>query len=189
MRTSRTYLATMSLAVSLMCALPVVGGPLHDAAKKGDVEAVKKLISQGASVNEKDYKGDTPLDWAASEGHTAIIELLVTNGADVNERDQHAANVAASFYRMNGMEVKESEIMGPTLLHIAVDKNDIELTTFLIEHGADMNAKAMGGFSIGGDIYFYKNLTPLKLAKYWEEVKRGERKTIIKLLRRQQKRH
>ena len=55
--------------------------PLHRAATRGQLEAVKFLISKGANINigrEKD--GKTALDLAESRGHEEIAEFLKNNG-------------------------------------------------------------------------------------------------------------
>ncbi|MDP6306878.1 MAG: ankyrin repeat domain-containing protein [Verrucomicrobiota bacterium] len=57
---------------------------LLDAAKNGDIEAVKQHLADGADVNAKTADGTTPLHNAAVYGHTEVAELLISNGADVN---------------------------------------------------------------------------------------------------------
>ncbi|XP_068427896.1 BRCA1-associated RING domain protein 1 isoform X1 [Clinocottus analis] len=57
---------------------------LHLAAIKGDVEAVKELLDQGADPNLKDNAGWTPLHEACNLGHLAIVEVLVSRGALLN---------------------------------------------------------------------------------------------------------
>jgi cytohesin len=57
---------------------------LIDAAKNGDIEAVKKHLAAGADVNAKDVDGTTPLHNAAVYGHNEVAELLIANGAEVN---------------------------------------------------------------------------------------------------------
>ncbi|XP_040913835.1 BRCA1-associated RING domain protein 1 isoform X2 [Toxotes jaculatrix] len=58
--------------------------PLHLAAIKGDVEAVKELLDQGADPNLKDNAGWTPLHEACNLGHVAVVEVLVSRGALLN---------------------------------------------------------------------------------------------------------
>ncbi|KAM3607245.1 uncharacterized protein V6R79_004076 [Siganus canaliculatus] len=58
--------------------------PLHLAAIKGDVEAVKELLDQGADPNLKDNAGWTPLHEACNLGHQAVVEVLVSKGALLN---------------------------------------------------------------------------------------------------------
>ncbi|XP_018527467.1 BRCA1-associated RING domain protein 1 isoform X2 [Lates calcarifer] len=57
---------------------------LHLAAIKGDVEAVKELLDQGADPNLKDNAGWTPLHEACNLGHMAVVEVLVSRGALLN---------------------------------------------------------------------------------------------------------
>ena len=65
---------------------------LRLAADKGNIEAVKKNLADGADVNADDGGGVTPLHLAAMKGHQhivylRIVELLITKGANVNARD------------------------------------------------------------------------------------------------------
>ncbi|XP_031155989.1 BRCA1-associated RING domain protein 1 isoform X1 [Sander lucioperca] len=57
---------------------------LHLAAIKGDVEAVKELLDQGADPNLKDNAGWTPLHEACNLGHLAVVDVLVSRGALLN---------------------------------------------------------------------------------------------------------
>ncbi|XP_042350799.1 BRCA1-associated RING domain protein 1 [Plectropomus leopardus] len=57
---------------------------LHLAAIKGDVEAVKELLDQGADPNLKDNAGWTPLHEACNLGYLAVVEVLVSRGALLN---------------------------------------------------------------------------------------------------------
>ncbi|KAI2888180.1 hypothetical protein CBS63078_10542 [Aspergillus niger] len=57
---------------------------LGDAAKRGDLKAVQKFITQGADVNHTTYpkkRGQTPLFLAAMNGHLAVCDILVRHGA------------------------------------------------------------------------------------------------------------
>ena len=64
---------------------------IHDAAKIGNIEAVKQHLAAGADVNalkNKTYE-ETPLRWAAWGGHKEIVELLIAKGADVNAKEKY----------------------------------------------------------------------------------------------------
>ena len=60
---------------------------IWEAAKQGNLEAVKQHLADGADVNAKDKYGLTPLHHAAWQGRNEIVELLIANGADVNAKD------------------------------------------------------------------------------------------------------
>ena len=63
-------------------------GALIQAAKDGDIEAVKQHLAAGANVNAKEGISEkTPLHEAASSGHKEIVELLIAKGANVNAKD------------------------------------------------------------------------------------------------------
>ena len=57
---------------------------IHEAAMKGNIEAVKYHLAAGVDVNANGYRGFTPLHYAARNGHKEIVELLIAKGADVN---------------------------------------------------------------------------------------------------------
>lgn len=48
---------------------------------RGSIDNVKKLINQGANVNERDNNENSPLDIAKYKGHIKIVELLKQAGA------------------------------------------------------------------------------------------------------------
>jgi hypothetical protein len=61
---------------------------LNGACQRGDTLAAIALIERGASVNEKDRIGWTPLHLACRSGHTATAVTLIERGASVNEKSQ-----------------------------------------------------------------------------------------------------
>ena len=85
------------------------GRNIHDAAFWGNIEAVKQHLAEGADVNAKGEKGETPLHGAAFTGRMEVVELLIENGADVNAKDEdggtpldYAGGVVADLLRKHG---------------------------------------------------------------------------------------
>ena len=78
------------ILITTIAAVLVVGcGPsvdIHEAAYKGNIEAVKQHLANGTDVNAKDGAGFTPLHGAAFLGEKEIVELLIAKGADVNAK-------------------------------------------------------------------------------------------------------
>ena len=63
---------------------------LMPAVRNNFADEVKRLIEQGADVNErvKKYNGRTALMLAAAKGRTETISALTKVGADVNEKHE-----------------------------------------------------------------------------------------------------
>lgn len=61
---------------------------LIEAAKQGDVEAVRHILPGHADlINQRDQTGATALHYAAFAGHRAVVQELVRRGAEINARD------------------------------------------------------------------------------------------------------
>lgn len=70
------------------------------AAREGDLDRLRRVIREGADVNERDSLRVSPLEWAALEGHAEAIDLLAEHGADVHARNPQgstALHAAACF--------------------------------------------------------------------------------------------
>jgi len=51
--------------------------PLHDAAKRGNLELLRECLLNKMPVNQGDAAGNTALHWAARAGHMDIISALL----------------------------------------------------------------------------------------------------------------
>ena len=79
------------LLLTIIAAVVLVGcGPsvdIWEAARTGNIEAVKQHLAAGTDVNAKTGFRWTPLHYAVREGHKEITDLLLTNGAEVNAKN------------------------------------------------------------------------------------------------------
>ena len=58
-----------------------------EAAAKGRLESLEKLLEAGGQVNARDKNGQTALMDAARAGHVEVVETLLSTGADVNAKN------------------------------------------------------------------------------------------------------
>jgi ankyrin repeat protein len=131
------------------------GGEIHDAAAKGDLNKVTKLIKDNPdAVMSKDKEGWTPLHVAAVHGHKEVAELLLANKAEINARDNrlstplHQAAAAPESSKaliemllVHGAEVNAGDKFALTPLYYAILRNNKEIMEFLLAYGADVNAR------------------------------------------------
>jgi ankyrin repeat protein len=82
-------LTTIAAVLLAGCGPSEAERALLDAARSGNIEAVKQQLAAGTNVNAKDDDdkfGVTPLHYATNKGHKEIAELLIEEGADVNAK-------------------------------------------------------------------------------------------------------
>ena len=98
MRTS--WITLLCIAVVWMAAPATANsGPVADAARRGDLEAVRALLTDDADVNAPLGDGMTALHWAAYRGNEPLVELLLEAGASttaVTRLGQHTPLHVAS---------------------------------------------------------------------------------------------
>jgi len=90
---------------------------LHFAARDGNLEKARELLSAGSDVNAFDGLSMTPLHYAAEAGFTEMMMLLLKSGADPNAH--------------------ESAKLGNTPLREIASECTFEVAKVLIDAGSD----------------------------------------------------
>ena len=133
--------------------VPAKSSAVADAAQKGDLTTVKKLIAQGADVNIPQGDGMTALHWAADRSDSAMAAVLIKAHANVkattrigNYTPLHVASRDASGAVVRelvdaGADVKAPTTTGATPLHLAAAGGSVVAINALLDKGADPNAK------------------------------------------------
>jgi ankyrin repeat protein len=88
---------------------------LFNAAKNGDLEAVKILLDRGADPNLQDKRGWTSLALASQNGRLTVVKELLNRKADPDIQNRN----------------------GDTALMLAIDSNNLEVAEELLNRGAD----------------------------------------------------
>ncbi len=128
---------------------------LFYAFNQGNQDMIESLILHNANINIQNNAGETPLHIAVNQGDKHIIQSLVSHGASVGNRidllhqviDRGHENIAELLIKAANPNIKYSNDMGNTLLHLAAEKNYQGITRLLIEKGVNVNAKNKYGQS------------------------------------------
>lgn len=135
------------ICLALLAPTAARAGPLHDAAKAGDIAQIELLLSQGADINQGGLA--TPLYFAINTEHAEAAKLLIERGADVNKQSTWGAPLHAASSR--GMTATVALLLDRgadpnvqwqqmTPLHVAARNGRLEVVRLLLDGGADVNA-------------------------------------------------
>lgn len=145
--------AALGMLTLLLSAAGPPEAPVADAAMRGDVEAVRRLVTSGSDVNTPHGDGTTALHWAAENGDLEIIEILLYAGANKEAVTRnggytplHLASAVGNAEAMGllldaGAEVAHGTSTGVTALHYAAASGSSDAVEVLVGHDADLNAR------------------------------------------------
>ena len=148
------------------------GIALYMAAKNGNFDYVKYLVTNGADINLQDNRGHkTALETAILNGHEKIAKFLIEKGAIIdwvknNNHPNNKRNIIRPIYNKDKKSVKQELIdtgwnenhisetndgfkiasnsnrVGYTILMLAIQKGFVDIAKLLIEKGADLDEKS-----------------------------------------------
>jgi ankyrin repeat protein len=150
----------LGFSVNLHAAQPLPTGPqaLLEAARRGNSEAVGRLIATKSDVNVRDARGRTPLLIATQGNHVDVARRLIAAGADVNAKDE----LQDSPFLYAGAEGKV-EILKMTLTAGA----DNLLDTYPRQIPTNLNTTGAAPFSSFSPFGFNGRRVYAKLALAW----------------------
>jgi len=123
---------------------------LFEAAERGDISNIERLLNAGAKVNCVLQGDGTPLMGAANSGNVEAVRLLLDRGADPNlgvsgdgnpliiaAREGHAAVVALLLDRRADPNLAVLGDGNPLIM--AAREGHADIVALLLDHGADID--------------------------------------------------
>jgi len=86
-RNEKSERSSQEVPESVSSNTPDLDISIHQAALEGQINLVRKLLTEGLDANTLDEDGRTPLMYAAFNGRDEIIKLLIEKGAMINACD------------------------------------------------------------------------------------------------------
>jgi ankyrin repeat protein len=134
-------------------------GPLHDAARDGDIERVTLLLDQGTDITEPDTAGEPALLVASLAGRPQVVALLLDRGCDIEIRNKggltalHAAAYGGNIETVKLLVAKGADVndaknfyhMSP--LHAAAEEGHADVVALLLAQKAEIEAKERNGYT------------------------------------------
>jgi ankyrin repeat protein len=140
-------------AVVMTSAVHAANSPVADAARQGDIDAVKALLKDGADVNAAMGDGMTALHWAAERGDLELTNVLLYAGANVAAVTRvgqytplHIAartgntGIVKGLLAANAVVDARTAPSGATALHLAAAAGAVDAINALLDAKADVNA-------------------------------------------------
>ena len=142
--------------------------PLHEAVANGSVDIVELFLKYGADPNAEDNDGRTPLLSALQENYatasaSVVVMTLLEYGADPNIASSPGKRVTPLYVAVDkNLDQEVIEILlesganlyeplnvhfdfeNETPLHAAARNPNLDVITFLLDRGADVNAAYLG---------------------------------------------
>ena len=118
--------------------------PLLRAAKALDAPAIKRLLDKGANLSLSSTRGITPVMAAAGLGSTDADTRGIFTTEDVQQRSIESLKLLLAA----GADINTKDATrGLTPLHEAARWGWNDVVQFLVDHGADLNAKDNRGMT------------------------------------------
>lgn len=174
--------------------------PIHLAAIANNIEKIKRLIDEGARLDERDALGNLPIHYSADFRNAQALKLFLEQGININVTDRNGRTLMRRVYSSRdpftyssmhskdpeskhfkeclilfknyGWDVNKTDNYGNTLLYLAVYDRSVPITKLLLEHSADATFKTRVGQNLL-DIAYSRRQSIMNLEYVHEIENRG----------------
>lgn len=126
------------------------------ACRRGDNDAVARLLLCGADPNKADIIGRTPLHWSTTSSDEKCMELLLAAKANINLKDLEGRTALCLCTWKSSLaclmvlvaadaDIENEDCEGWRPLHSAVYEDRYSIVSHLLRSGADINARMPDG--------------------------------------------
>jgi len=139
-----TYLIEKGANIGAVCYR--YGTLLHVACQNSDYKMIEYLIQKGIDIDVRCNKYGTILHLACKNGNSKMVEYLVQNGANISKEDLDIVYLRghyeiAKYLACQQNILSDNKDIANKFLFVALEKEDLNFISYLIEHGANINAK------------------------------------------------
>eukprot|EP00744_Colponema_vietnamica_P015068 GILI01021103.1.p1 GENE.GILI01021103.1~~GILI01021103.1.p1 ORF type:complete len:525 (-),score=38.02 GILI01021103.1:342-1790(-) len=131
---------------------------VHKATYANQLDTVDFLLTNGATINQRDSFGYMPLHWAAANGTVQTISYLIKNGADLNAASKRGSTplmFAIRNYNEVGIElllscganINARGTDGKTPMHVAAAYGHVRMIQELSLRGASVDDLTISGMT------------------------------------------
>ncbi|APX99063.1 ankyrin repeat domain-containing protein [Lacinutrix venerupis] len=139
--------------------------PFLNAVRSNSVEVIESLLSQVKNIEQANKKGETALMLAVQNNSVEVVELLLSKDANIEVKDAKGNNLAyyliesysarnekdfenkLQLLQKSGLEFTKPQDNGNTLIHLALDKNNVKFLKQIAQFKVDVNAVNKDGYT------------------------------------------
>ena len=139
--------------------------PFMNASYLNSLEVIKKFPQTISDINLKNKDGQTALSRALQRNNADVVAYLIEKGADTNVKDKDGNNLNYYLFKSfstkkmedfnkkvkmlqeKGLSLLENQANGNTLLHLAIEANDVDRIKYAISKEVDINIKNNEGLA------------------------------------------